>query len=124
MNISDNANLLAKSKRKIDIELSQLHDVSSQLEWLIEHLGIYVRRLAGFCDELGKLPEDFLESSLFFNIQVASDHIERILRDQTRIDYTWSALTESLLELPDAHSMKQCLSCFDAFRRHESTTRR
>ncbi len=122
MNISDSTNLFAKSKRNIDIELSQLPDISSQLEWLIEHLGIYLRRLAGFCDELGKLPEDFLESSLFFNIQVASNHIERILRDQARIDCTWSALTESLSELPDAHSMKQCLSCFDGFRQHESTT--
>ena len=100
------------SKRNIDDELSRLEDVRTQLDWLIDQLGIYLRRLDGFCKHLDKPPSDFFQSSLYCNIQVASAHIERILNEQGRINDSWTGLIESLSALSDAESIKRCNSYF------------
>ena len=116
MSANDKSTLFEDSKRNIGDEVSRLEDVRTRLDWLVDHLGIYLRRLDGFCKHLDKPPSDFLQSSLYCNIQVASDHIERILNEQGPINDSWTGLIESFSALPDTQSMKQCISCFETFR--------
>jgi len=61
----DNTTLLEQSRHNIGVELARIEDVGCQYEWLVDHLDIYLRRLDGFCDQLGKQPRDFVESSIF-----------------------------------------------------------
>lgn len=115
VNKSNHVILLEKARRNIELELDRLEDDNSRLEWLVRHLGIYLRRLEGFCTELGKLPRDFLQSSLSCCIQVARKHIEGIMLERGHSDDKWITLIESLDDLPNAQSMTQCISCFESF---------
>ena len=116
MSAPEESSLLSDARRNMSVELTRFDDIKAQWDWLIEHLGVYLHRLAGFCEHLNKPPSAFLQTSLFCNIQVASAQIENIMRDQGRGDDSWTALIESIEVLPNAESMTECVSRFETFR--------
>ena len=110
------SDLLKKSRHNIDAELSRLQCSESALAWLVQHLSIYLDRLNTLCSELGRLPREFVESSLHCNIVVACENIDDRIAPETAATTEWIALKDAIKQLADAESMKHCRMCMENFR--------
>ena len=114
MSKSDYSENLKASKINIGLELACIDDLQSQWDWLVEHLQIYLLRLKTLCEQFEDPPREFMQTSVFCNLLVASEHAERVFLARHVEPPEWTTFRDSLRDLSEAENVTQCLLCWDS----------
>jgi hypothetical protein len=114
MTESDYIKNLSASRENIRLELASIDDLNAQWDWLIEHLQVYLGRLQSLCIQLERAPREFMRTSVYCNLIVATEFAEEILVVSSIMPPEWIRFRASLNDLSCAASVSHCLLCWNS----------